>query len=139
MMPLEGVAEHSSRLQPSGHLHAPFTAFMCSCSGTDVLRRTDKGSGKSCAVIEALLAPSQDSNTGGRIHSHKWSTTTLHTTSANRMCQSISCHFIPCGSISWHLSLCHSISCHYILSHEDSFVTMWRERMARKMCLGICK
>ena len=30
----EGVAEHSSRLQPSINLHAPVTAFMFSCSGT---------------------------------------------------------------------------------------------------------
>ena len=29
----EGVAEHSSRLQPSINLHAPVTAFMFSCSG----------------------------------------------------------------------------------------------------------
>ena len=30
----EGVAEHSSRLQPTINLHAPVTAFMFSCSGT---------------------------------------------------------------------------------------------------------
>ena len=30
----EGVAEHSSRLQPSINVHAPVTAFMFSCSGT---------------------------------------------------------------------------------------------------------
>ena len=30
----EGVAEYSSRLQPSINLHAPVTAFMFSCSGT---------------------------------------------------------------------------------------------------------
>ena len=30
----EGVAEHSSRLQPTINLHAPVTAFMLSCSGT---------------------------------------------------------------------------------------------------------
>ena len=50
----EGVAEHSSRLQPSINLHAPVTAFMFSCSGTNVLPRRDEGSGKPCAVIEAL-------------------------------------------------------------------------------------
>ena len=53
----EGVAEHSSRLSrlhPSINLHAPVTAFMFSCSGTDVLLRRDEGSGKFCAVIEAL-------------------------------------------------------------------------------------
>ena len=33
----EIVAEHSVRLQPSISLHAPVTAFMLSCSGTDVL------------------------------------------------------------------------------------------------------
>ena len=30
----ESVAEHSARLQPSINLHAPVTAFMFSCSGT---------------------------------------------------------------------------------------------------------
>ena len=30
----EGVAKHSSRLQPSINLHAPVKAFMFSCSGT---------------------------------------------------------------------------------------------------------
>ena len=30
----EGVAEHSSRLQPSINVHAPVTAFMFSGSGT---------------------------------------------------------------------------------------------------------
>ena len=33
----ETVAEHSARLQPSINLHAPVTAFMFGCSGTDVL------------------------------------------------------------------------------------------------------
>ena len=47
----EDVAEHSSRLQPSIKLHAPVTAFMFSCSGTDVLPRKDEGSGMPCAVI----------------------------------------------------------------------------------------
>ena len=50
----EGVAEHSSRLQPSINLHAPVTAFMFSWSGTDVLPRRDEGSGKPRAMIEAL-------------------------------------------------------------------------------------
>ena len=50
----EGVAEHSSRLQPSINLHAPVTALMFSCSGTQcILPRKDEGSGKPCAVIEA--------------------------------------------------------------------------------------
>ena len=49
----EGVAEHSSRLQPSINLHAPVTALMFSCSGTNVLPWRDEGSGKPCAVIEA--------------------------------------------------------------------------------------
>ena len=31
---IETVAEHSTRLQPSINLHAPVTAFMFSCSGT---------------------------------------------------------------------------------------------------------
>ena len=50
----EGMAEHSSRLQPSISLHAPVTAFMFSCSGTDVLPRGDERSSKPSAVIEAL-------------------------------------------------------------------------------------
>ena len=33
----EGVAKHSSRLQPSINLHASVTAFMFGSSGTDVL------------------------------------------------------------------------------------------------------
>ena len=32
----EGVAEHSSRLQPSINLHAPVTAFLFSCSIFDI-------------------------------------------------------------------------------------------------------
>ena len=50
----EAVAEHSARLQPSINLHAPVTAFMFSCSGTDVLPQRDGGSDKPCVVIEAL-------------------------------------------------------------------------------------
>ena len=49
----EGVAEHSSRLQPPINLHAPVTAFMFICSGTQCTTRNDEGSGKPCAVIEA--------------------------------------------------------------------------------------
>ena len=33
----EGMAEHSSRLQPSINLHAPVTAFMFICFGTQVI------------------------------------------------------------------------------------------------------
>ena len=51
---IESVAEHRTRLQLSINLHAPVTAFMFSCSGTDVLPRREEGSGKPCAVIEAL-------------------------------------------------------------------------------------
>ena len=50
----EGVAKHSSKLQLSINLHAPVTAFMFSCSVTDVLPWRDKGSCEPCAVIEAL-------------------------------------------------------------------------------------
>ena len=52
----EGVAEYSSRLQPSINLHAPVTAFMFSGSGTQCILpgRDDEGSGKPCAVIEVL-------------------------------------------------------------------------------------
>ena len=37
-------------LQPSVNLHAPDTAFMFSCSGTDVLPRRDEGLGMPYAV-----------------------------------------------------------------------------------------
>ena len=47
----ETVVEHSTRLQPSINLHASVTAFMFSCSDTDVLSQGDEGSGKPCAVI----------------------------------------------------------------------------------------
>ena len=50
----ETVTEHSARLQPSINLHAAVTAYMFSCFGTDVLPQRDDGSGKPCAVIEAL-------------------------------------------------------------------------------------
>ena len=49
----EGVAEHSSRLQPLINLHASDTTYMFSCSGTDVLPQRDKGLGKPCAVDRA--------------------------------------------------------------------------------------
>ena len=50
----EGVAKHSSRLQPLINSHAPVTAFMFSFSGTECTNPRDEGSGKPCAVIEAL-------------------------------------------------------------------------------------
>ena len=57
----EGVAEHSSRLQPSINLHAPVTAFMFSWS--DVRSRRDEGSGqKALCSDRSLIAPTQDSN-----------------------------------------------------------------------------
>ena len=46
----EGVAEHSSRLQPSINLHAANTAFIFCCSGIDVLLGTDQALGKPCAL-----------------------------------------------------------------------------------------
>ena len=49
----EGVAEHSSKLQRSLNLYAPVTAFMFSCSGTDVLPQRDEGLGKPYAVDRA--------------------------------------------------------------------------------------
>ena len=48
----EGVVEYSSMLQPSNNSHAPVTAFIFSCSGTDVLPQRDDGSGKPCVVIQ---------------------------------------------------------------------------------------
>ena len=50
----EGVVKHSYRLQTSINFHAPGTAFMFSCSGTDALHRRDEGSGKPWGVIENL-------------------------------------------------------------------------------------
>ena len=50
---IEGVAKHSSWLQPSINLHAPVTACMFSDSDTDVLQLKDEGSGKPCAVEQA--------------------------------------------------------------------------------------
>ena len=41
----EGVAKHSYMLQTVINFHAPGTAFMFNCSGTDVLHRRDEGSG----------------------------------------------------------------------------------------------
>ena len=49
----ETVAKHSARLQPSINLHAPVTAFMFSCSGTQCTTPEGEGSGKPFAVIEA--------------------------------------------------------------------------------------
>ena len=49
----EGVAEHSSRLQPSINLHAQ---LQLSCSAALVpinYTPEDEGSGKPCAMIEA--------------------------------------------------------------------------------------
>ena len=48
------VAKHSAKLQPSINLHAPVTAFMFNCTGTNLLPGGDEGSGEPCAVIEAL-------------------------------------------------------------------------------------
>ena len=68
----EGVAEHSSRLQPSINFHAPVTAAL---HGTDVLPR--RMLVQACVVIEVLWAssyiigPTQDSNSGSRIQKHK--------------------------------------------------------------------
>ena len=53
----EGVAERTSKLQPSINLHAPVTTFMFSCSGTNVLPRKDEGSGKPYTVYRTSLAP----------------------------------------------------------------------------------
>ena len=43
----KGVAEHGSTLQPSINLHAPVTAFMFSCSGTQ------------CTTMKARVSPLQ--------------------------------------------------------------------------------
>ena len=51
----EGVAEHSSRLQPSISLHAQLQPSRSAALVPNVLPRRDEGSGKPCAVIEAFL------------------------------------------------------------------------------------
>ena len=67
---IECVAEHSSRLQPLINVHASVTAFMFSCSGTD---RTDVLPRMKARVSHVLwsspIAPTQDLNRGGWIHS----------------------------------------------------------------------
>ena len=50
----ETVTEHSARLQPLINLHDQVTAFMFSCSGTDVLPRRDKGTGKALCKDRSL-------------------------------------------------------------------------------------
>ena len=53
----EGVAEHSSRLQPSINLHAHLHPSCSAALVPNVLPRTpwrDEGSDKPCAVIKAL-------------------------------------------------------------------------------------
>ena len=50
----EGVAENSSRLQPSINLHAQLEPLCSAALVPNVLPRRDEGSGKPCAVIEAL-------------------------------------------------------------------------------------
>ena len=50
----EGVAKHSSRLQPSINLHAQLQPCNSAARVPKVLPRRDEGSGKPCAMIEAL-------------------------------------------------------------------------------------
>ena len=70
----ETVAEHSARLQPSINLHAPVTAFMFSCSGTQCT--TPEGMKARVSPVQwskpySIFVPTQDSNPGGRIQNHK--------------------------------------------------------------------
>ena len=51
----EGLAKHSYMLQTLINFHAPGTAFMFSCSGTDVLHRRDEGSGKALGSDRKLI------------------------------------------------------------------------------------
>ena len=74
----EGVAEHSSRLQPSINLHAQSQPLCSVALVPNVLPQRDEGSGMPCAVIEALMLPysilgppTQDSNPGSWIQNHK--------------------------------------------------------------------
>ena len=50
----EPVAEHSARLQPSINLREPVTAFYVQLLWYPMYTTRDEGSGKPCAVIEAL-------------------------------------------------------------------------------------
>ena len=62
----EGVAKHSSRLQPSINLHVPVKAFMFSCSGADVLPQREEAQVSLVQSIEPhrILAPTRDLNQG---------------------------------------------------------------------------
>jgi hypothetical protein len=80
----EGVAKHSSRLQPSINMHAPVTAFMFSCTGTDVLPQRDEGSGKPCAVYQASWnigthSGLEPGTSGSTVQSSNHYTTAAHT------------------------------------------------------------
>ena len=60
----EGVAEHSSRLQPSINLHAPVIAFLFSCYGTHIYY--PEGMKARVSPVQwskpnSILAPTQDS------------------------------------------------------------------------------
>ena len=62
----ETVPEHSTRLQPSINLQDPVIEFVqLLWYLANVLPGRDEGSGKPCAVIEASIALTQDSNPGG--------------------------------------------------------------------------
>ena len=70
----EGVAEHSSKLQPSINLHTPSYSLYVQLLWYPMYRlpRKDECSGKPCAAKPySILAPTRDSNPGGRIQNHK--------------------------------------------------------------------
>ena len=79
----EGVAKHSTRLQPSINLHAPVTAFMFSCSGTQCTTPEGWRLGWALCSDQSLKVywpPTQDPNPGGRNQNHKWWSLHYHCT-----------------------------------------------------------
>ena len=83
-VPVTGVAEYSFRLQPSINLHVPVTGSAVLVP--IVLPRKDEDSGigpVQWSKLHIILAPTQNSNSGGLIQNHKrWSTT--YTTTAHK-------------------------------------------------------
>ena len=70
----ETVVEHSARLQPSINLHAPITAFYVQLLWYPMYYPGGMNSRVSpvqWSKPHSILAPTQDSNPGGRIQSHK--------------------------------------------------------------------
>ena len=124
----EGVAEHSSRLQRSINLHAQVTTFMFTCSGAQCT--TPNGWRLGSAPVQwskpySILAPTQDSDPGGRIQNHKrWPlnhyTLPLYTRPVLPHVQRRDiCHVILS---TWHMS--HNMST-YDVTWKACYLTFW--------------